>query len=406
MRVLILGIDGYLGWSLAQYLAHHGHQIGGMDNFARRRMVQGIGGDTVIEIASMMDRVAYFEETFGQALYFYNSNLAHFTAKNIDAFGPDCIVHFAEQPSAPWSMRNVGSAVDTQINNVEGTLRLLFAMRDICPEAHLLKLGTMGEYGTPGIPIEEGFFEWPGETALGEWMDRGEPLVKLPFPRQPGSFYHASKVFDSVNIDLACRIWGLRATDIMQGVVYGTRYLDDLSRQVDPRSNTRFDVDADFGTCINRFVAQAVAGQPLTVYGKGGQTRGYLPLCDSMQCLRLALENPPEAGEYRIFNQIEETYSVNALAEAVRHVSPLPVQIDHIENPRVEAEEHFYEVKADHLRDLGYQSRHTMDRVLETMFQDVIACEDRIDLNALIPSVRWSGKHAPCVPLETQEEAA
>jgi UDP-sulfoquinovose synthase len=280
-------------------------------------------------------------------------------------------------------MTDVQHAAFTMSNNLIGTLNLLYAMKECCPSAHLLKLGTMGEYGTPNIDIPEGFFtiEYRGRTDT------------LPFPRQAGSWYHQTKVHDTNNITFACKIWGLRSTDIMQGVVFGTR-IDEMGE--DERLVTRFDFDQCFGTAVNRYCAQAVVGQPLTPFGKGQQRRGFLPLRDSMQCLTLALENPPKAGEYRVFNQFEEVYGVTELAKKVQKVGAslgLSVEIRNLENPRTEKEEHYYNPDHKHLLDLGYKPTHDVEAELKIMLDDLMKHRGRIEARkeALIPDIRWDG---------------
>ncbi len=271
----------------------------------------------------------------------------------------------------------------TQENNVTGTLNLLWAMKESSPNAHLVKLGTMGEYGTPNIEIPEGFFEI-------EYRGRKD---RLPFPRQPGSFYHLSKVHDSANIALACKIWGLMSTDIMQGVVYGTRP-DDIT---DPRLHTRFDFDETFGTVINRFCAQAIIGFPLSPYGKGKQRRGFIALVDSIQCLTIAIENPPKkAGEYRVFNQLDEIYGINELAELVRKAADslgISVEILSVENPRIEMEEHFYKVEHENLKKLGFRPTRAIEEELEIMLTDLAKFKSRVRArkDAITPRVRWKG---------------
>ncbi len=385
MRVLIAGMDGYLGWSLAQYLTARGHEVGGVDVFYRRRWVAEMGSHSAIPIADMSTRLQAFKEKWGEKPYFRVGDLTNwdFVKEVFEEFQPEAIVHFGECPSAPYSMMDVHHATWVQHNNIIGTLNILYAMRDITPNAHLVKLGTMGEYGTPNIDIPEGFFEI-------EFRGRKD---RLPFPRQAGSWYHWSKVHDSNNIMFACQIWGLRSTDIMQGVVYGTR-IDEMGD--DERLFTRLDFDQAFGTAINRFCCQAVIGEPLTPYGKGHQKRGFLPLRDSMQCLTLAIENPPEAGEYRVFNQFEETYSIFELAEKVKKVANelgLDTEIIPLENPRKEAEEHYYNPDHQHLLDLGYQPTHDMEAELRVMLTDLMRYKDRIEAvkDVLIPDIRWDG---------------
>lgn len=381
-------MDGYLGWSLALWLAERGHTICGVDNFARRAMVDEQGSVSAVPIAPMIDRLKAFEEKFGYAPIFRGMTTEDHSqlCALLDEVKPDTIVHFAEVPSAPYSMKDAETAAYVMRNNVIGTLTLLHAMRDHAPNAHLVKLGTMGEYGTPNIDIPEGFFDI-------EFRGRKD---RLPFPRQAGSWYHWSKVHDSMNIKFACDIWGLRSTDIMQGVVYGTSIAPMVGY---PELRTRLDFDESFGTAINRFVCQAIIGHPLTVYGDiGGQTRGYLPLHDSMQCLTLAIENPPDRGEYRVFNQFEQTYSIldlaNKVAFAGRSVG-LNARIVFTEPPRMEAMEHYYNPDSQHLLDLGYQPDHEMDRNLKIMFGDLMPHKQRIEdhRSVLIPAIRWDGSH-------------
>jgi UDP-sulfoquinovose synthase len=385
MRILITGVDGYLGWTLALHLAARGHEVAGIDNYSRRRWVGEMGSHSAIPIAPMAERLAAFRRHLGQNLRFYRGELEdyHFVLNAYRSFRPEAIVYLGEMPSAPYSMIDVQSAVYTQTNNIMGTLVTLHAMREAVPECHLVKLGTMGEYGTPGLDIPEGWFDL-------EYRGRRERML---FPRRAGSWYHQSKVHDSHNVEMACRLWGLRSTDIMQGVVYGT-HVPEMDLDADLR--TRFDFDQAFGTAINRFCAQAVIGLPLTPYGRGHQKRGFLPLADSMQCLALAAENPPAAGEYRVFNQFEEVYEVRELAERVQRVGNelgLDVKIHPMENPRSEAEQHYYHPDHQHLLDLGYRPSRDMDAELRRIFRDLLPHRDRIDerREANFPDIRWDG---------------
>jgi len=385
MRVLIAGVDGYLGWALSIYLAKRGHEVGGIDNYLRRAWVGEMGSQSAIPIAKMADRLLAYRKNLGQNLRFYKGDLTdyNFVLNAYKSFRPETIVYLGEMPSAPYSMVDVHHAVFTQNNNLIGTLVTLYAMREAVPECHLVKLGTMGEYGTPNVDIPEGFFE----------IDYRGRKDRMMFPREAGSWYHQSKVHDTHNVEMACRLWGVRSTDIMQGVVYGTR-IDEIGK--DETLRTRFDFDQCFGTAINRFCAQAVIGLPLTPYGKGRQQRGFLPLRDSMQCVTLAIENPPEPGEYRTFNQFEETYSITELAETVQRVGNrvgLNVEILPIENPRIEAEEHYYNPDHQHLLDLGYRPTHDMEAELDIMFKDLIPHRERIESRkeAQFPDIRWDG---------------
>src|SRR6266508_5199825 len=320
MRVLILGGDGYLGWPTAMRFSGKGHHVGVVDNYVRRRWVEEAGSHSLTPIATLEERIAAWEDVAGKTLDSYVGDISegNFVADVVREFEPDAIVHYGEQPSAPWSMKSVENAVVTQANNVIGSLKLLWAMREHAPDAHLIQLGTMGEYGTPNIDIEEGFIE----------IEHKGRKDTLPFPKLPGSLYHLSKVHDSHNIHFACRVWGLRATDLNQGVVYGIE-TDETAQ--DERLCTRFDYDEWFGTVLNRFCVQSVVGHPLTVYGKGGQTRGFLNIRDTLQCVELATLNPGERGDFRVFNQFTEQFSIVELAETVRRAGEhhgLDVRVD------------------------------------------------------------------------------
>jgi len=386
MRVFIAGIDGYLGWALAMHLTQKGHEVAGTDCYFRRDWVQEMGSQSATPIRKMTERLEAFKDNFGKNLQFFKGDLTDydFVENTFKHFQPEAIVHLGEMPSAPYSMIDVKHACWTQTNNIIGNLNILYAMKDVCPDAHLVKLGTMGEYGTPNVDIPEGFFEI-------EYRGRKD---RLPFPRQAPSWYHQSKVHDSNNVMFACKIWGISSTDIMQGVVFGTR-IDEMGE--DERLVTRFDFDQCFGTAINRFCAQAVIGEPLTPFGKGSQKRGFLPLRDSMQCLTLAITNPAKEGEYRVFNQFEEVYNIAELAEKVKNVAGtlgIDAKINNIENPRKEMEEHYYNPDHQHLLDLGYKPTHDMEKEIKTTLQDLVKYSSRIDAKkeALIPDILWSGK--------------
>lgn len=386
MRIFVAGIDGYLGWSLAKHLTQRGHVVAGADNLFRRRWVEEMGSWSATPIAPVAERLDAFRQRYGREVQFWEGDLRDyaFVERIIGEFQPDAVVHFGECPSAPYSMVDVHHAVFVQTNNLTATFNLLFALRDLRRDAHLLKLGTMGEYGTPNIDIPEGFFEI-------EYRGRRD---RLSFPRQAGSWYHWSKVHGSNNIMFACKLWGLRATDVMQGVVFGTRF-DGV--EDDPRLLSRLDFDQAFGTAVNRYCCQAVIGHPLTPFGKGHQKRGFLPLRDSMQCLTLALENPPKPGEYRVFNQFEEVYDITELAlkvGAAAGLLGLDVEIRNLENPRQEMEEHYYSPDHQHLLDLGYRPTHDVDHEIYEMLSDLMKYRDRIEAkrDALIPDVRWDGR--------------
>jgi UDP-sulfoquinovose synthase len=386
MRVLICGVDGYLGWSLAKHLTAGGNEVAGIDDHSRRRWVAEMGSDSALPVAPMDARLLAFKEAFGRELLFFQGDLKDYSVieRAFREFEPEAVVHLGECPSAPYSMIDVHHAVDVHNNNVGSTFNLLFAIRDLAPEAHLVKLGTMGEYGTPNIAIPEGFFEI-------EYRGRTD---RLPFPRQANSFYHWSKVSGSNHVMFASRIWGLPATDVMQGVVFGTR-IENMSD--DERLLTRLDFDQCFGTAINRFSCQAVIGHPLTPFGKGGQKRGFLPLRDSMQCLTLALENPPEHGEYRVLNQFEEVYDLTQLALKVQRAAAglgMDVEVRSVDNPRTELEDHFYEPDHHNLLSLGYRPTHDVEAEISLMLEDLQKYSDRIEMHrdVFMPDVRWDGR--------------
>lgn len=387
MRVLIPGVDGYLGWALAQYLTAKGHEVGGIDPGYRRQWVAELGSHSATPIVDMPDRLIAFEEKFGEKFYFKSGDLCDwdFVKTIFKEFQPESIVHLGQCPSAPYSMIDQHHATWVQQNNVIGNLNILFAMHELAPDAHLVKLGTMGEYGTPNVDIPEGFFEI-------EFRGRKD---YLPFPRQAGSWYHQSKVHDSNNVMFASKMWGLKATDIMQGVVFGTR-IDEMGD--DERLLTRLDFDEAFGTAINRFSCQAVIGEPLTPFGKGHQIRGFLPLRDSMQCLNIAINNPPKDDEspYRVFNQFEETYTIYELADTVVRVAKefgVAAEVRHIDNPRREMEEHYFNPDHQHLLDLGYEPTHDIEAELRVMLKDLMKYRSRIEAvkEVLIPRIRWDG---------------
>src|SRR6266516_877976 len=370
MRVLILGGDGYLGWPTALRFSARGHEVAVVDNFSRRRWLRELD-----------ERIDAWREISGSEIRRYVGAVEDgaFLDEVVAETRPEAVVHYGEQPSAPYSMMSRERAVETQHTNVIGTLNLLFALRDHVPECHLVKLGTMGEYGTPDIDIEEGFIE----------IEHKGRRDTLPFPKLPGSLYHCSKVHDSTNLHFACRIWGLRATDLNQGVVYG---IDTEETARDERLITRFDYDEYFGTVLNRFCVQAVIGHPLTVYGEGGQTRGFLNIRDTLQCVELATTNPPELGEYRVFNQFTEQFSVAELAELVRRSAAevgLEVAIKHFPNPRIEAERHYYNATNTKLHDLGLRPHLLGEELVRSMLRIIAGYTDRVIERAILPTTLW-----------------
>ncbi len=384
MRVLVIGGDGYCGWATALYLSNRGHEVAILDSMVRRLWDMELCVETLTPIAPIQQRLQRWQDLTGKkiGLFVGDINNYDFLIKSLREFQPDTIVHFGEQRSAPFSMIDREHAVLTQTNNVVGTLNILYAMRDEFPDAHLVKLGTMGEYGTPNIDIEEGYIT----------IEHNGRKDTLPYPKMPGSYYHCSKVHDSTNIHFACRVWGLRATDLNQGVVYGV--LTDETG-MDELLINRLDYDGVFGTALNRFCIQAAIGHPLTVYGSGGQTRAFLDIRDTVRCVELAIANPANAGEFRVFNQFTELFSVGDLAHKVKEAGVslgLKIEVDHLDNPRVEKEEHYFNAKNTNLLDLGLKPHFLSDSLLDSLLNFATKYQHRVDKNQILPKVSWHRK--------------
>lgn len=382
MNVLVIGGDGYCGWATSLYLSSGGHAVTIADNNVRRRWDREHGLDSLVPIASTRRRIDEWSRLTGRTIDFAPIDVTDYDAlcATLTAVGPDAIVHFGQQRSAPFSMIDREHAVRTHLNNTVGNMNVLWALRERAPHAHLVKLGTMGEYGTPNIDVEEGFItvEHNGRTDT------------LPFPKQPGSFYHLTKVSDSDQIYFACRAWSLRATDLNQGIVYGTR--TEQTAQSAALAN-RFDYDHIFGTVLNRFCVQAALGLPLTVYGSGGQTRSFLDIRDTVRCVEIALTNPARAGEYRVFNQFTEMFAVGDLAERVANVAArlgTAVQIAHVRNPRSERESHYYNCVNTNLRELGLEPTTLSDETIAALIELAGRHRDRVDPRLIPPCVEWS----------------
>lgn len=387
MRIMVIGGDGYLGWPTALHLSQRGHDVLIVDNLVRRSYDHEIGAHSLTPIISLQERVAAWHTVSGKSIAYAIGDICDYSFFEgvFTSAKPDAVVHFGEQRSAPYSMIDRRHAVYTQHNNVIGTLNLLYAIAEHAPDCHLVKLGTMGEYGTPNIDIEEGYIT----------ITHNGRTDTLPYPKQPGSFYHLSKVHDSHNIMFACRAWGIRATDLNQGVVYG---LETAETSLDPRLVTRFDYDAIFGTALNRFMVQAVIGMPMTVYGQGGQTRGFLDIRDTLACVELALNTPAQRGEFRVFNQFTEQFNVLQLATLVRDAAQthgISATIQHIDNPRVEKETHYYNAAHRKLIDLGLQPHLLSDTLIDSVMQIVYAHRDQVRPALVLPSVNWRHTSSP-----------
>jgi len=380
-RVMIIGGDGYCGWATALHLSKKGYEVSIVDSLIRRHMDQQCGTQSLTPIASIHDRVAKWEELTGKKIDLYIGDITDygFFSEAVKSFLPDAMVHFGEQRSAPYSMLSREKGVFTQTNNVMGTINTLYAIKDYAPECHLVKLGTMGEYGTPNIDIEEGYIT----------ITHNGRTDTLPFPKQGSSWYHLSKVHDSHNIHFASRCWNIRCTDLNQGVVYGVKTDETV---MDPILINRLDYDGIFGTALNRFCIQAAVDHPLTVYGKGGQTRGFLDIRDTVRCLELAIANPAEKGEMRVFNQFTEQFSVNQLASLITTAGKL-IGLDpktvNVPNPRWEKEEHYYNAKNTSLLKLGLEPHLLSDSLVDSLMNFAIEHKDRVDLKQIMPAVDW-----------------
>jgi len=388
MKVLVIGGDGYCGWATSLYLSMRGHDVTIADSLVRRTWDDEHGLGSLVPIASTRRRIDEWSRLTGRTIRFDETDVTDYAAlcRSVCDAAPDAIVHFGQQRSAPFSMIDREHALRTHLNNTVGNLNVLWALHEHAPHAHLVKLGTMGEYGTPNIVVEEGFItiEHKGRTDT------------LPFPKQPGSFYHLTKVSDSDQIFFACRTWKLRATDLNQGIVYGT---STEQTELSPALANRFDYDHIFGTVLNRFCVQAALGHPLTVYGSGGQTRSFLDIGDTVRCIDIALEHPPREGEYRVFNQFTEMFGVDELAERVARVARahgLACEIAHVENPRVERESHYYNCVNSNLRALGLEPTLLSDETIAGLIGLATRHAERVDLRLIPPRVAWrAGEPSP-----------
>lgn len=383
MRVLILGGDGYLGWPTAMAFAAKSHEVCLVDNYLRRRIAMETESEALIPTPNLNERARIFESATGIRLHVEIANCADYAllSRIVRDFDPEAIIHYAEQPSAPYSMIGFSEANLTLQNNLGVTFNIIWAVLEHAPQCHIIKLGTMGEYGTPNIDIEEGWIE----------IEHHGRKDKFLYPRQAGSLYHTTKVLDTDLLWFYVRTYRLRVTDLMQGPVYG---LSTAQADLDERLLPNFHYDDIFGTVVNRFLVQAVAGIPLTVYGRGGQTRGYLNVNDTLQCVELAATHPSEPGQLRIFNQFTEQFTVNDLADTVKraaHGLGIEVAVESISNPRKELEEHYYNPRHSGLIELGLQPHYLTEEVLTDMLQRVLPYRDRIDRKRIMPRVRWAG---------------
>ncbi len=384
MRILVLGGDGYLGWPTAMYFAARGHEVLAVDNYLRRNIARETCSEALVDNPNLNDRAAIYGAASGNSIKVEIGDCCdyRFMERIFTEFKPEAAVHYAEQPAAPYGMTDYNEAHLTLNNNLNATFNLIWAILQHAPDCHIVKIGTMGEYGTPNIDIEEGWIEIEHKGRKGKFL----------YPRAAGSLYHTTKVLDTDLLWFYCRVYGIRVTDLMQGPVYG---ISTPEADLDGRLMANFHYDDIFGTVVNRFLVQAVAEAPLTVFGKGGQTRGYLNLIDTLQCVDLSVNNPVESGELRIMNQFVETFSVNQLAERVQRVGEgmgLKVTIDHIPNPRKEPEEHYYNPVHKGLLELGLKPHPMTDEVIAGMLERILPEKERIDTSKIMPRVQWSAK--------------
>jgi len=382
MRILIFGGDGYLGWPTAMHLAARGDDVCVVDNYLRRTMAIETDSEGLFPTPPLERKAELFKAETGKEIQVEIADLAIMENCNriVQQFDPDVIIHYAEQPSAPYSMRSQSAAELTMKNNLGTTFNCIWAVLNHNKNIHIVKLGTMGEYGTPNIDIEEGWID----------IEHKGRKDKFLYPRAAGSLYHTTKVLDTDLLWFYVRTYGLRVTDLMQGPVYG---LSTSQSDLHPLLVPNFHYDDIFGTVVNRFLVQAVADIPLTVYGKGGQTRGYLNLNDTLQCVTLACDTPADEGELRIMNQFTEQFTVNELADRVQKAGKacgLNVEIKSIDNPRKEKEDHYYNAANSNLLNLGLEPNYMTEEVLVKMLERIISSKDNIDPAKVLPRVKWS----------------
>ena len=393
-NILILGGDGYLGWPCAMYFSNKGHKVTVVDNYFRRDITKKLNVPPLYKLSSLVERAIIWNKKTDNEIKVVVCDLAepenmrklfsedceYTWAINKDYSGiPDSVIHFAEQPSAPFSQRSHKDADFTLVNNLRVTNNLIWTVRDFSPDTHIIKLGTMGEYGTPNIDIEEGWINIKHKGRSDKFL----------FPRQASSIYHTTKIMDTDLLWFAVRTWNLKVTDLMQGPVYG---IETNESTIDKRLRTFFNYDEIFGTVINRFIVQAVIGHPLTIYGNGTQTRGYLNIIDTLSCIDVAEKNSPKNGNLSIYNQIVELFSVTELAQIVKKVGDsrgYKVKIQKIKNPRVEKEKHYYNPKFQGLKDIGLKPNYLNENFLNNFFNIIEENKELIKKDIIFKGVHW-----------------